>query len=287
MPQRTTPAAQASPPPKATKTRLSPSLKVTGGLGFAEGDRDGGGGGVAVAVEIDPDLVTGEIEAAGGGVDDAEIGLVRDEHVDVGEAQTGLLDGLGGGVAHDANGELEDLVAVHLHVGAVFGEDLGRFGDEGAPTGDVEMLVTGAVGAKDGREQTAWLVRGLDDEGAGAVAEEDAGGAIGVVDKAGEGVGADDEDAIVDTGLDELATGGEGVDETRTGSAEIEGAGIAAEFGLDQACLGDKELVGCAGADDDEVDVIGGRDRRGRGLGGRRRRRGRSSSRWGRRRGAL
>ena len=94
VPQRTTPAAQAKPPPKATKTRLSPSSILPASLGLAERDRDRRRRGVAVAVEVDPDLVAGKVQPPRGRVDDARVRLVRDEHVDVGERQSGLADGL-------------------------------------------------------------------------------------------------------------------------------------------------------------------------------------------------
>ena len=85
------------------------------------------------------------------------------------------------------------------------------------------------VRAEHGREQPALLIGRFQHDGAGAVAEEDAGGAVGVVDEAGEGVDADHQHALVEPGLDELAAGDEGVDETGAGRAEIERAGVAAE----------------------------------------------------------
>ena len=71
---------------------------------------NGGGGRVAVPVEVDPDPVDRQIEPPGGGVDDARVRLVGDEHIDVVERQSGLLDRLGGGIAHHPHRELEDLV---------------------------------------------------------------------------------------------------------------------------------------------------------------------------------
>ena len=46
-------------------------------------------------------------------VDDAHVGLMRDEDVDVVEREAGLGDGLLGGVGHRLHGELEDLAARH------------------------------------------------------------------------------------------------------------------------------------------------------------------------------
>ena len=146
--------------------------------------------------------------------------------------------------------------------GRYSGKELGRLRDERAPAGDVEVLVPGAVRAEDGREEAARLVGRLQDDRAGAVAEEDAGRAVGVVDEAGQGVDADDHDPVVQAGLHELRADGQGVDEPGAGGPEIEGPGGAAQLGLDQTGLRDEELIGGAGGDDDEVDVVGGQSRR-------------------------
>ena len=55
-----------------------------------------------------------------------------------------------------------------------------------------------------------------------------AGRAIGVIDKAGQGVDADDHDPVVQAGLHELRANGQRVDEPGAGGAEIEGAGSTA-----------------------------------------------------------
>lgn len=52
-------------------------------VGFVEGDGDGGGGGVAVFMKVDEDAVVGDVESVGDGIDDAEIGLMRDDEGDV------------------------------------------------------------------------------------------------------------------------------------------------------------------------------------------------------------
>src|SRR5690606_18995012 len=143
-----------------------------------------------------PDPFAGKIQPASGGVDDAKVGLVGDEHGDVVEREPDLADGLGGGVAHDLDGEAEYFLAVHLEVGPVFREQFGRFGHEPAPAWNVEVLVSCPVGPEHGRKQAAWFFGRLDHHRAGAVAEEDAGAAIRVVDIAGEGIDADDEHAL-------------------------------------------------------------------------------------------
>src|SRR4030095_13256916 len=77
---------------------------------------DGGGAGIAVAVHVDDDLLHGDLEALHRRLDDPEVGLMRDEEVEVvgGEAVAGE-DALGG-LAEHAHRHLEHLVALHLRV---------------------------------------------------------------------------------------------------------------------------------------------------------------------------
>ena len=119
------------------------------------------------------------------------------------------------------------------------------------------MLVAGAVRAEHGRKQPARLIARFDNHRPGSVAEEDAGRAIRVVDEASKGIGADDEHALVESVLDELVAGRQRVDKSRTSRAEIEGAGITAEFGLHEAGLRDEKFIRGAGANNDQVDVRG------------------------------
>src|SRR5881628_2032282 len=64
------------------------ALDAAGGQRFLEGHVDGGGAGVAVALDVDEDAVHRQVRALGGGFDDPEIRLVRNEerHVVSGEA---------------------------------------------------------------------------------------------------------------------------------------------------------------------------------------------------------
>src|SRR5690606_6123165 len=121
-----------------------------------------------------------------------------------------------------------------------------------APAGDVKMLVARAVRAEHRRKETARLLGRLDDDRARAIAEEDASSAVGVINEPRQGIGADDEDAVVGPGLDELRADGERVDEPGARRAQIERAGVAAQLRLDEARLRDEELVWGARADDDE-----------------------------------
>ena len=97
---------------------------------------------------------------------------------------------------------------------------------------------------------------------AGAVAEEDAGRAVGVVDDARHHVGADDERVVVRAAGDHLHAGRQRVGEARTRRAEVESPGAGrADLVLQHARRARKDRIGRRRADDDEADV-GRRDAR-------------------------
>ena len=78
-----------------------------------------------------------------------------------------------------------------------------------------------------------------DDDRAGAVAEEDAGLAVGVVGDSREAIGADDEDALVHAALDARAGELHGVAEARAAGGDIHrgdaGLSVETELGLEVA----------------------------------------------------
>src|SRR3954469_3774504 len=73
----------------------------------------------------------------------------------------------------------------------------------------------------------------LEHDRAGAVPEQDAGGAVRPVEDAREGLGADDESALVRAGGEELVGGRNAVDEAGAHRLQIEGGAVVdAEPGL-------------------------------------------------------
>ncbi len=66
---------------------------IGGSVGLDEGQRDRGGRRVAVAVDVHDRLVHREPQALVDGLDDADVGLVGDEQVDVGHRLARLLEG--------------------------------------------------------------------------------------------------------------------------------------------------------------------------------------------------
>ena len=104
---------------------------------------------------------------------------------------------------------------------------LGRAG----PAVDVEQILEAAVGADARCEDAAVLARAvlrlrLEHDGAGAVAEQHAGGAVRPVENAREGFRADDEGALELAGLEEVVGDRQGVDEARAHRLHVEGRAL-------------------------------------------------------------
>ena len=118
-----------------------------------------------------------------------------------------------------------------------------------------------AVGTQRGGEDTAFgLAIGqfdaLEHGSAGTVAEQHAGGAVGPVEDAGIGLGADDQRAAGKAVLDEAVGGGNGEDEAGAHRLDVEGGAVMhAELVLhDGGCRRIGE-IGRRRRHDDEVDV--------------------------------
>ncbi len=198
-----------------------------------------------------------ETEPFGDPVEDALIGLVRNEPVDIADRQVRLgdraLDGLGDLVHRVA----EDLVALHADLAdAVIAVE--------QPAFDVEQVDLGAVAAQveaqyAGIGRRPLARRGLQHHGAGAVAEEDAGAAIGIVEELAHRLGADDQATSGGAARDEAVGDRQGIDEARAHGLDVEGgADRGADLLLHQGGGSRKGHVGCGGGDDDHVNIGGG-----------------------------
>ena len=105
---------------------------------------------------------------------------------------------------------------------------------------------------------TLCLGLGPQHHGAGAIAEEDAGCAIGPVKNPGKRLCPDDQGALGLADLDEIVGNGQGINKARADSLDVEcGAPRDTQSRLNLGSSGREGLVGCGGAKNDQVDVIG------------------------------
>src|SRR5450830_2129599 len=223
--------------------------------GLVQADRDGGARGVAVAVQVGEHLRLGESQTPRRGLDDADVGLVRHEQVDVCHGQPGVAEHLLARDDHRARGELEDLAARHVHGVLVQAHRLVARRLAAAAGRHVEIRRAAAVVAQVEAEDAA-VVGGLHEHGASAVAEEHAGAAVLPVDHLAEHLGADNEDVLVDVGRDEGRGDGEAVDEAGAAGLHVEGAGLGgADLVGDDRRRGRRDVVGRDRGDDDQVEL--------------------------------
>src|SRR5688572_21744970 len=129
------------------------ALDAAGFDGFVQGDGDGGGGRVAVFVEVDEDLAGLGAEALAHGVDDALVGLVRDDALDLGNIQFAAAQGFEAGGLHGGDGVLEGLFAVHAEVMEFGFDGIDRGRTTTAATRHAQEFSLVAVRAHAGGEQ--------------------------------------------------------------------------------------------------------------------------------------
>ncbi len=229
-------------------------------VGFIERDGDGRSGGVAVFVKIDEDAVVGDGEAVSDGIDDAEIGLVRDDEGDVLGAKLGAFDDGVGRVLHAGDGVFKNLASRHRESGEAFTDIFWGGGTSGSATGDIEDAGLFSVGADVGGDDLAFaFLGGTENCGARAIAEKDASGAICPIDEGGEFFCSDDKGISKGSALDHALGDFHGVEEAGASGRDVKGDGFGgADLFLDVAGGGGREGIGRDGGDDDEFDVFSG-----------------------------
>src|SRR6266516_129636 len=103
--------------PKAGKQHVVSALHASVADRLFERERDGRARRVAVLVDVDRHAVERKADAARGGIDDAEVGLVRNPEVDLVERHPRGLAYVRRLADEDVDRELEDVRADHLDVG--------------------------------------------------------------------------------------------------------------------------------------------------------------------------
>src|SRR5258708_15095067 len=103
------------------------------------------------------------------------------------------------------------------------------------------------------------FVGGYDQHRARAIAEDHAGGAVGVVDDRRHNVGANDQDFFMRARFHKLHSGLQRIDKTGAGRGDIETPGaFCAQLVLHQAGGGGEQHVGSYGSDKDRLHLAGG-----------------------------
>src|SRR5687768_13527787 len=189
-----TPTQQQRPDRKAGANRHhqheTAAFEALLGDGVVQGKRNGRRRGVAETLDVDDDLFLGHTKLLGRGEDDAAVGLVRDEQIDVMGPDAVPIEDAPAGLLGVADGKLEHRLAVLLDVVLAARDGLRRCGQAAAASGHAQRRSATAVDVVLEIDDADALVIGrLDDRRPGAVAEDDARRPIRVVDDARHDVG--------------------------------------------------------------------------------------------------
>src|SRR5918998_6368151 len=124
-------------------------LQPTFALGLMQRQRDRRAGRVGHRVDVDEDLLLGNAETPRSGLDDALVGLVDDEQVDLVDRELGAHERLVRRLDHALDGVAVDLLALHPQQALVVGR--------------VEQVAVDAVGAQHERRAAAIQLAAGDD----------------------------------------------------------------------------------------------------------------------------
>ncbi|CEE61807.1 hypothetical protein XAC2852_230020 [Xanthomonas citri pv. citri] len=231
------------------------ALHATGAHRFVQRQRHRGRRRVAMAIYGDDHLLHRQLHPLGSGFDDAQVGLMRNQPIQVvlviATGRQGLIDHR----VQRLDRILEDVVALHQQCTAAI---LAFAESHRDPHRVPQQLFLAAIGVQMGAEDAGLFV-GLEDHRAGAIAEQHAGGAIGPVDDAGQGFCANHQHGLGVATAHELVGHAERVDKTRACSVDVHRTATdVTQSGLQQTGGRRKDQVRGGGADDDQIDLIGG-----------------------------
>ena len=231
--------------------------------------RDRCGARVPVALDVQVRLVRRNADRVLDALDDAQVGLVEEELVDVGDAEARVAQRRLGRLGQLPGRVLVDLLARHVHEVTSLGHGLGR-GRAGRSAGrEDDPLRAAAVAVHVEAHEAAGRIGGGHDHGARAVAEQDARVAVGVVEEPAQQLDADHEHVAVHAAAHVGRGGREREDEARAGGHEVEAGGPRCpELMGDEHGGGRHVVVGRAGADDHEVELGRVHARHGEGIPG-------------------
>src|SRR5260221_867010 len=227
---------------------------------FIQRQRHRRGGRVAVVVDRDHQFLQRHLELARRRLEDAHVGLVGNEPVDVVERHAGRGHGFARRLLQHAHGVLEHALPVHLQERRAEDAAARHVARHGQQAG------LAAVGVQPAGVDSR-LVAGHQHRGAGAVAEQHAGAAIIPVEDAGKDFRADNESTLRISTLYKIICNSKAINETAAYGLHVEGGtAFHAELRLQQGGGAGKHHVRRRGGDDDEIDVrrrdAGGGERR-------------------------
>ena len=182
---------------------------------------------------------------------------MRDEQGDVGWLQAGALDGCPGGRCQRAGRESVGLLALHPDVVLAAGDRLGR-GWTFRPAGrQPDHVGTLRLGRQLDPKRATRLVRCREDDRACAIAEQDAGVPVAVIEEAGEQLRPDDQHVPGHPARDVCVRGGVGVHEPGTRGRHVHGRRprVPDRF-LDQRRGRRHPVVRREGGEQDEIDLV-------------------------------
>src|SRR3954453_14428969 len=170
--------------------------------GFVQRQRNGCRRSVGVSIHGHDDVIHGQAELAGGGFDDAQVGLMRYQPVDRRLLELVLGEQLFDGFLQYTHRESEYRVALHGHEGRA------AHSSSADLSGDGQHLGIAAVGMQTTADNSRGFARS-EHNGAGTVAEQNAGAAVAPVQNARIDFGADHQCVLALTRADKQIGNGE------------------------------------------------------------------------------
>lgn len=232
-----------------------------GAVGFVEGDGAGGGAGVTEFVDIGKGAFFWDAEAVSGGIDDADVGLMGDDDVDVRRFQAGEIDGPGAGGGDVGDGGLECLLALHVDGIEMQMSILSGDGKGGAASGNIENVGQCPIGPHHG-DQHLWFMYSLvgaataQNGGSSSVAKKHTRVAVAPVDDARKFFRSDDQGRFSIAGIDEMPTDLHRIQKPGTGRRDVKSDRIfGSQIALHITRRGGENRIGRDGGDDDQLDL--------------------------------
>lgn len=223
---------------------------------FVERDRDGSGGCIAIAFEIFEDAVAVESHDIACGMDDPDVGLMRDEPANVVDGHSGISEHILRRVSQNSDSPLEDGPAVHGQVLEAVFDGFKRGRDPAAASGPVQEVAARSIGAELVGDHALIGRAGGQKDSACAVSKQGEAFLVAWVDDSAVAVATDDQSELAVACGDKLAGCDEGIGKPRTGGLDIKCWAGQAKLVLNLTGNRGGAHVGRKGAYDQEIDII-------------------------------